>query len=317
MGNIVDVVIPSYNPDARLLSILERLSQQTLPVRRVHLINTEQAGLDALLTSSDYGSEKALLAAFPFLSIRHIHKTEFDHGGTRNLGVEDAEGADYVVMMTQDALPAGNELIERLILPFADASLIAVYARQLPYPDADPAEVYTRSFNYPDRPQVKSQEDFARLGIKTYFCSNVCAAYRRNLLLELGMFPLHMIFNEDMVFAGRALQAGYRIRYTPEAKVYHSHNYGASAQFHRNFDLGVSQAQHPEIFAGTSSEGEGMRYVKEVVRYLRTTGNGRLIPQFCVRCAARLTGYRLGKGYQKLPAGLIRKCTSNPAYWES
>ncbi len=33
-------------------------------------------------------------------------------------------------------------------------------------------------------------------------------------------------------------------------------------QFHRNFDLGVSQAEHPEIFEGVPSEGEGSGLVK-------------------------------------------------------
>lgn len=373
---VTDVVIPAYNPDRRLLTILERLASQTLPVRRVHLINTEKEGLDRLLGkegSARYpgavegvlagqgapeGGEEALVRRYPFLSVTHIKKSEFDHGGTRNMGVLAAEGADYVVMMTQDAVPAGDTLIESLIRPLEESrvggsdpgtahesaggqeapeapaessdpaaahdtaggqepgTLIAAYARQLPYEDADTAEKLSRSFNYSDEPLVKSQKDFQRLGIKTYFCSNVCAAYRRDLLLELGGFPKDMIFNEDMVFAGRALQAGYRIRYTPEAEVYHSHNYGCMAQFHRNFDLGVSQAQHPEIFSGTSSEGEGMRYVKAVTARLWENRELLQIPVFAARCAFRLAGYRLGKGYEKLPEGLVRRFSSSGAYWD-
>ncbi len=125
-----------------------------------------------------------------------------------------------------------------------------------------------------------------------------------------------MIFNEDMVFAGRALQAGYRIRDTPEAAVYHSHNYGCMAQFHRNFDLGVSQAQHPEIFSGTSSEGEGMRYVKAVTAKLWENREIPQIPVFAARCAFRLAGYRLGKSYEKLPDGLVRRFSSTRSYWD-
>ena len=50
--------------------------------------------------------------------------------------------------------------------------------------------------------------------------------------------------------------------YVAEAKVIHSHNYTGRQQFHRNFDLAVSQAQHPEVFEGVPSEGEGIRMVK-------------------------------------------------------
>lgn len=42
----------------------------------------------------------------------------------------------------------------------------------------------------------------------------------------------------------------------------HSHNYSVKQQFHRNFDLAVSQTAHPEIFEQVSSEAEGMRLVK-------------------------------------------------------
>lgn len=27
-------------------------------------------------------------------------------------------------------------------------------------------------------------------------------------------------------------------------------------------------------------------------------------------------GYRMGKRYQKLPEGMVKKCTMNRAYWE-
>ncbi len=72
-----------------------------------------------------------------------------------------------------------------------------------------------------------------------------------------------------MIFAGKAvLQDDYAIAYVAEARVIHSHNYGCAAQFHRNFDLAVSQADHPEVFAGIHSEGEGIRLVRQTARYL-------------------------------------------------
>lgn len=49
-------------------------------------------------------------------------------------------------------------------------------------------EQYTRQFNYPEESRVKWLADLPELGIKTYFCSNVCAMYRRELYLQLGGF---------------------------------------------------------------------------------------------------------------------------------
>ena len=103
--------------------------------------------------------------------------------------------ADLVVCMTQDAMPADETLIEELVKPFGDPEVWAAYARQLPNEECREVEKYTRSFNYPEQSMVKTKEDLDRLGIKTFFCSNVCAAWRREKYLELGGFVKHTIFN--------------------------------------------------------------------------------------------------------------------------
>ena len=139
--------------------------------------------------------------------------------------------------------------------------------------------------------------------------------YRRDEYNVIGGFTRRTIFNEDMVFAGNACQRGYAIMYVPEAGVIHSHNYTCMQQFHRNFDLGVSQAEHPEVFAGISSEGEGRKFVSRVISLLRQLGESSAIPGFVIRCGFRLIGYRLGQNYRRVPAALIRKWTMSPAYW--
>ena len=112
------------------------------------------------------------------------------------------------------------------------------------------------------------------------------------------------------------VKKGYEVAYTAEAKVYHSHNYSCSQQFHRNFDLGVSQAEHPEVFEGVPSEGEGVRLVKKSLSYLLKTGHIWMIPGLFFQSASKYAGYFLGKKYQKLPERLILFCTMSPEYWK-
>ena len=76
----------------------------------------------------------------------------------------------------------------------------------------------------------------------------MCAAYDKGIYQKTGGFTERAIFNEDMICAGTMIQKGYSVVYAADARVYHSHNYSGRQQFHRNFDLGVSQAEHPEIF---------------------------------------------------------------------
>ena len=219
--------------------------------------------------------------------------------------------------MTQDALPANRHLISELIDPLRKEERVgASYARQLPAKDCRFLERYTRSFNYPETSCVKYEKDTAVYGIKTYFCSNVCAAYKKSVYEEIGGFTDRAIFNEDMIYAGNMVKAGYGVAYAADAKVIHSHNYSALQQLHRNFDLGVSQADHPEIFEGVPSEGEGIRLVKKSFAYLLKEGRIWLIPQLVIHSGFKYAGYFLGKRYKRLPESLIKKLTMNPSYWQ-
>ena len=87
-------------------------------------------------------------------------------------------------------------------------------------------------------------------------------------------------------------------------------------QFHRNFDLGVSQAEHPEIFGIVKSESEGKKLVKSTVLALKDRGQIGKIPYFFLQCAFKYAGYLLGKRYRRLPRWLILWASDNKQYWK-
>ena len=276
---------------------------QNYPIHRVILMNTEEKHFPTELTG-----------IWDRVEVYHLAKEEFDHGGTRDRGVRMST-ADLVLCMTQDAMPADETLIEELVKPFDDPKVWAAYARQLPNEDCREVEKYTRSFNYPERSMVKTKEDLDRLGIKTFFCSNVCAAWRREKYLELGGFVKHTIFNEDMILAGTMIKQGGKIAYCAKAKVIHSHNYSAFQQFHRNFDLAVSQTMYPEVFGGIRSESEGIKLVKKSLSYCIKIGKPWLMIQVVTQSAGKLLGYKMGQRYRSLPMWLILRCTMSPSFW--
>ena len=86
-------------------------------------------------------------------------------------------------------------------------------------------------------------------------------------------------------------------------------------QFRRNFDLGVSQAQHPEVFGVVSSESEGIKLVKSTIRHLKNTKKWLQIPYLVVSSGYKLIGYQLGKHYQSLPGGMVKWCSASKTYW--
>ncbi len=301
----VDVIIPTYRPGADFLELIQRLQMQEYSIRKIIVINTESDEFPDNIHSPNCE-----------LEVIHIQREEFDHGSTRNMGAKLSE-ADVVLFMTQDALPADEKLVGALMKMFEDNFDVGIaYARQLPKADCNIVERYTRAFNYPAQSKIKTKSDLERMGIKTFFCSDVCAAYRREYLLSFGGFAEPSIFNEDMIFAGKRILAGDKVAYVADAKVFHSHNYTGRQQFHRNFDLAVSQAQHPEVFANTKSEGEGIKLVKKTILYLIEKRRPMKIVYLVHQSACKYFGYFLGKRYKKLPRWLILKCTSDRKYWE-
>ena len=301
----VDVIIPAYRPGEGWKQMLRGLEGQIWPVHRLIVMNTGKENWKAAY-------EKTTIP----MEVHHLTREEFDHGKTRDQAARMSR-ADYLLFMTQDALPEDCHLIEKLVEAMEqDEKIGAAYARQLPREDCRLMEQYTRQFNYPEQSCVKTKADIPTLGIKTFFCSDVCAAYRRDLFEELGGFESPVIFNEDMFFAANAIEHGYGVAYAAEAKVVHSHNYTMRQQFHRNFDLAVSQKQHPEIFEQVSSEAEGMKLVKSTIAYLFAIRKPWLVFHFGMQCVGKYAGFWMGRHYEKLSRKQILKYTMNPGYWD-
>ena len=102
--------------------------------------------------------------------------------------------SDIVVSMTCDAMPADELLIENLVKGLNRDGAASCYGNQLPFETSSLQEKFSRAFNYPDEDSEKTLKDIERLGIKAFFCSNVCAAYKRAVFNELGGFPDRTIF---------------------------------------------------------------------------------------------------------------------------
>ena len=301
----VTVIVPTYKPDGKFFQLMNMLKRQTCKADHILIMNTEERYW-----------KNSFMEGLDNWEVHHLSRAAFDHGKTRGEGAKLAD-TEILVYFTQDAVPADEKLLENLLKPFHNPQVGAAYARQLPAEDCKIIERYTRSFNYPDTSRIKTKKDIPELGIKTYFCSNVCAAYRRGVYEEMGGFVTRTIFNEDMIMAAQMIQAGYGVAYAAEARVVHSHNYGYMQQLRRNLDLAVSQEDHPEFFAAISSESEGIRLVKSTAAYLIKQGKPWLISDLLLSSGFKYLGYKAGRNYKHLPPSWVHRLTMNPAYWEN
>lgn len=307
----IEAVILTYKPDERLKMIVSRLMAQSVKPDRIIIMNT----LDGVKKYEPLEAVRNL----ENVTVVDIDKAEFDHGATRDRAMQLCDKSDYVMLMTQDAVPKNKHLVEKLADALeADDNMNAVaYARQEPEKDCNIIERYTRSFNYTDEPHSGLEMSAeTNNSIKSIFCSDVCAMYNRSLYDEVGGFPLKAIFNEDMVFAGKAINADKDVIYEPKAVVIHSHNYTGIQYFKRYFDLGVSHSQFAYILKDYHSEDEGIKLVKNTAEYLCRRKEYIMLIPLIYYSGCKFFGFRLGKLYKKLPMSVIEKITLNKDYWK-
>lgn len=284
MGDdLVSVVIPTLNAEEELAGLLGRLGTQTVVPAEIILIDS---------SSDDRTVEIA--ESYPLVRVIEINRIDFDHGGTRAMGFREARG-EYVLYMTQDAVPADNNMIENLLHPFDDADVAIVSGRQLPKEDARPFERLVREFNYSPESNKRNKRDIQRLGIKAFFSSDVCCMYRKASIEAIGGIPAPCSTNEDMLAAARCLRADMSVCYAADARVYHSHNLTLAQQYARNKEIGTFLAAHEGELAVPSELGDGISLVRDVSLALIREGHLAELVPFAFDCAARLLGNRAGR----------------------
>lgn len=110
---VIDVIIPAYRPDDSFHKLIRLLLEQSVKPHHIYVLQTIEDG------------EQVMEPLDQRMTVHAIPKREFDHGATRDYGARLAgEGfgekipQHYLLFMTQDAVPAGTDLLERLVKPF-------------------------------------------------------------------------------------------------------------------------------------------------------------------------------------------------------
>ncbi|SFT77389.1 rhamnosyltransferase [Selenomonas sp. GACV-9] len=300
------VIIPVYNPDEKFERLLDMLQRQSIGCFPVLLIDS----------GSQHDYQNVIKNNRNFM-IRQIANRDFNHGGTRQLGIKMYPDKDVYVFLTQDAILADEMALEHLLKCFTDKTIGCAYGRQLPHKDASWFSRIARLNNYGEKSYVRSFNDRMNFGMKTCFISNSYAAYRKEAMNDIDGFPNNTILSEDMFVAAKMLINGWKVAYDADSKVYHSHNYSILQEFKRYFDIGVFHSRESwirEIFG--QAEGEGLNFMKRELQAI-IRNNPFLLAEMIARDSMKFIGYRLGLYEKKIPIGIKRHISMMKRYWES
>jgi rhamnosyltransferase len=298
------IIIPTLNGGDQFKDLLASIVEQTFqPIQKI-------------VIDSNSSDETVAVAKSYGFSVVEIKRQEFNHGATRQIGVQMVSEADIVVFLTQDAILAHTEALENLVSVFSDVAVGASYGRQLPHKTAGPIGAHARLFNYSPISVVKSMADAPQLGIKTAFISNSFAAYRCSTLMDIGGFPSDTILGEDTFVAAKMLIDKWKVAYCAMAMVNHSHDYSWIEEFRRYFDIGVFHAREIWIRqAFGQAEGEGIRFVASEITYI-WKNNKRLLPAVLLRTMIKLIAYKLGLIERYIPIKIKKYLSMHKRFWK-
>jgi len=161
------------------------------------------------------------LAGLPERLIRY--PGEFDYAGMMNSAVEEADDADFVLLLNNDTEVISGEWIEAMIEHGQRPEVAAVGARLL-FRDGRPQHEGI-VVGLGGSPAQNVSADYFQLGRTIRNCSAVTAACmltRTEVFRELGGFePRLRVAWGDVDYCLRAQEKGYQIVYTPYALLYH------------------------------------------------------------------------------------------------
>ncbi|MCB9881587.1 MAG: glycosyltransferase family 2 protein [Planctomycetes bacterium] len=170
-----------------------------------------------------------------------IANREFNHGLTRNRGIELCKG-DIVALTVQDARPESTDWLQRLVDCFDDPRVVGAFGRQVARADANPfirhrLSGWVAAGTEPRIQEISNPEEFWKLAplerLQRIAFDNVNSAVRRSTMQEIPFRERK--FGEDIDWSMRAILAGHRIVFEPRSAVVHSHDNSAWYEFKRTY----------------------------------------------------------------------------------
>jgi rhamnosyltransferase len=304
----VTVAIPTLDAGLAFAEVLSAIREQRVA-----------QDLELIVCDSGSSDGTVALARAHGAEVIEIPRARFSHGGTRNL-LMDRSAGDHVAFLTQDAIPAHDGWLERLLDAFIhspDAGL--AFGPYAPRSDASVSvarelEGWFMSFAPPGQPRVDRLDTSERdmpssrfLGHLGFFTdANGCvarSAWERVPFREIA-------YAEDHLLAQDMLRAGYAKVYVPDAAVIHSHEYTPWEWLRRSFDESRAVA---EVY-GVSPGGRIVDATRNLrgnvgadTRWARSHGRpvgAALLVRSALHNGARAAGAVLGAHANRLPAAL-------------
>jgi rhamnosyltransferase len=197
---MISVIIRSRNEAFSLEKVLQKIVNQKLSLKYEIIV----------VDSDSTDSTREVTERFD-CRIVNLKKNEFSWGKGLNIGIEYSHG-EYCVLLSAHSYLVDDKVIARLIEPLVkNKNVAASYGGQLPLHKVNPFEEVELNLWFPKKDNGKN------IGISD---ANACI---RKEVWRNFKFDEVMSSSEDAEWAAKVQNAGYGLKYVPEAAIYHSH----------------------------------------------------------------------------------------------
>lgn len=277
----IDIICPLYNAE----QYIEKLHKSILKQKNVNINK-----IIYILTESQDNTENILKNNK--LNFTKIKKNEFSHSLVRENAAKKSK-ADIICFISQDIIVERTDWLEKLVQPIIEGEATACYSRQLT--KYDNIEKYTRENNYPDKSFIKDKDDISRLGLKTFFFSDVSSAIRNDVFKKINYYDnKNLSINEDMYIAYKLITNDYKIKYCADSIVYHSHNFSLKELYDRYKLTGKFFKENSYLDNyGTTKSGGGL--AKYILKRALQDKNVKVLIRYPFDMIVRFIGMKAGK----------------------
>ncbi len=226
-------------PPTPTIDVVVRCRNEMPYTRTMLDLTLRQSGLRPRVLFMDCGSTDGSREVAEAFGVRivDVDPSSYMPGVVLNRGMT-LTSSEVVAFVNADCIPLGMHELDTLVGPLLDDSrVVATYARQVPRPGADPlvAIEYARAFG-----------DAAPAIRRGRFFSMAASAIRRSAWDALP-FDASLRYSEDVDWTTRIAAlgggSGGEIRYVPDARFEHSHDYDVLGQFSRRRGEGKADAE--------------------------------------------------------------------------
>ncbi len=213
----ISIVIRSFNEEKHIGRLLDGILHQSL--KDIEIILVDSGSTDHTV---------AVASRYP-VKILNLSSDEFSFGKSLNIGCQAARG-DFIVLASAHVYPLCNDWLEELLKPFKDPFVGVCYGKQIGNEITKYSEHQVFAKWFPATSDLNQNHPF---------CNNANAAIRKNLWKAVP-YDESLTGLEDIDWAKKIMDSGYKVAYSAGAEVVHVHTESPLRIFNRYFREAIS-----------------------------------------------------------------------------